>query len=132
MLPKVFNFDHTEVKQILNISSISNYNKDEYIISSGERDRNLLLIKSGKAIVEICDENKLIKVAELNSGTLIGELNFTIPIHRSAFVKAIEDCEIVKIDYSELCNLLVKNSIIANKFFLGVNKILVNRIKNTI
>ncbi|MBI9031862.1 cyclic nucleotide-binding domain-containing protein [bacterium] len=126
---KDFNFTPSEFARFEEIALQKIYQPEEIIIKEGERDRSLMIITKGKAKVVIHHNNQPKIVAKLHSGAIIGELNFTIPLHRSADVLAEEETEAIILHYKELCTLLENDETIAKKFFHGINLLLIERIK---
>ena len=123
-----FHFAEDELKKLEAISQNKIYEPEELIIKEGERDRSLLVIKSGKVKVVAYHDNNPKVVAILATGTLIGELNFTIPLHRTADVVATENTEVLIFNYDKLCELLDADDELAVKFFEGINLLLIERL----
>lgn len=125
---KKFNFTATEIEKFKDIAIQKVYQPEELIIKEGERDRSLLIITKGKVKVVVHRDNQPKTVATLPAESLIGELNFTIPLHRSADVCAMEKTEVLVFNYRDLCELLKSDNNISTKFFLGINHLLIERI----
>ena len=127
---KKFNFTDNEIKKLEKIAISRLYQPQELIIKEGERDRSLIIIENGIVEVVIHIDSQRKAVATLNSGDIIGELNFTIPLHRSADVRAVELTETLIFNYHELCKLLESDDSLAVKFFQAINLLLINKIHN--
>ncbi len=125
---KKFNFTDNEIKKLEKIAISRLYQPQELIIKEGERDRSLIIIENGIVEVVIHIDSQRKAVATLNSGDIIGELNFTIPLHRSADVRAVELTETLIFNYHELCKLLESDDSLAVKFFQAINLLLINKI----
>lgn len=129
---KKFNFNDEEWNKVQAIANYKTFQAEDLIIKEGERDRSLLIIKNGNVKVLVHHNDKPIIVATLSAGSIIGELNFTIPLHRSADVVAMDNTEVLIFNYHDLCEMLDADDNLAVKFFQGINMLLTERIYGTL
>jgi CRP-like cAMP-binding protein len=125
---KQFNFNDEDLLKFEAIAHIKAYQPEDLIIKKGEKDRSLLIIRKGKVKVLVDHDDKAKIVAKLTEGDIIGELNFTIPLHRSANVVAMDNTEVLSFHYHDLCSLLDSEAKLAEKFFHGINVLLISKI----
>lgn len=126
---KRFNFDDNELKKLADITTTKVYQPEDLIIKEGERDRSLLLVNKGIVKVVISKDGQQ-QTIPLPAGVIVGELNFTIPLHRTADVRALEETEVIIFNYHDLCQLLVSDDDLAIKLFNAINLLLIDRIHN--
>ena len=125
--------DKNELKKIDEIKQTEKYHNDELIVTLGNRNRDIMIINKGIVAILIINENgKEINVATLPEGEIIGELNFVIPVRRSANVKAINNVEICRFPYKKFTELLKTEPLIASKIFAAVNDSLAEKMMRTI
>ncbi len=122
-----------ELQKIAKIKQKEQYHHNEVIILFGDRNRDIMIINKGiAAVLIINDDGEEIHVASPAEGEIIGELNFVIPVRRSANIKAIQNVEICRFPYDELMELLRKETIIASKIFTAINDSLAEKMMRTI
>jgi CRP-like cAMP-binding protein len=124
--------DEQEFQAIQNIAKIENYANDQIIISIGERNRDILFIKSGNVQVSVNLKGKIINVTKLNQGEFFGEMNFILPLRRTANIKSNGDSVIHRYPYSELCAFLKNHNLIAAKIFCAINEFQASKLIDTL
>ncbi|ATX82416.1 cAMP-binding domain of CRP or a regulatory subunit of cAMP-dependent protein kinases [Mariprofundus ferrinatatus] len=93
-------------RSALDCITVSNFSAGEKIITEGQAGGTLEIMRSGKAKVE--DNNRYegrVILAEIESGTIFGELSFLNSKRKSADVTALEDCVVYDLkqeDFTEL------------------------------
>ena len=98
------------------------YLPQELIISAGERTRDILCIDEGEVLVYIeSEDGKPLEITRLPAGTLIGEMNFVMPTHRTAFVMAMGEVKVSSYCYHELTRILREDFDLAAKVFAALN-----------
>ncbi|MCK9335759.1 MAG: cyclic nucleotide-binding domain-containing protein [Candidatus Cloacimonetes bacterium] len=98
------------------------YLPQELIISAGERTRDILCIDEGEVLVYIeSEDGKPLEITRLPAGSLIGEMNFVMPTHRTAFVMAMGEVKVSSYRYHELTRILSKDYDLAGKLFAALN-----------
>jgi len=96
----------TSERNALNCLTITNVPANEKIITEGQAGGTLEIMRSGKAKVE--DNNRYegrVILAEIEAGTIFGELSFLNNKRRTADVTALEACVIYTLaqdDFTEL------------------------------
>ncbi|HHE39875.1 MAG TPA: cyclic nucleotide-binding domain-containing protein, partial [Candidatus Cloacimonetes bacterium] len=99
-----------------------------------ERDKNRDIFVISKGSVSICfidEEKKEKRITTLYTGETFGEINFIIPIQRTAYVKALEDVEIARFPFYELLQFLKDDVTICAKICASLNDSLAKRVVRT-
>jgi len=111
-----------EIQLISSIEVIQNYESGELLIQTNQRNRDLICINRGKVSIRIeLTGGSAQEVSQLESGNLIGEMNFVIPTRRTADVIALTEVEVSIYPYQELTALLRQNPALAAKVFTALN-----------
>jgi len=105
--------------------------RNEIIIREGEPSSDLYLIKKGKVKVTKNTKRGEKIVAFLEEGEPFGELALIDKAPRSANVIASIDCTLLKIESSELINLLDNYPDIKLKIYEKLVHLLVSRLRTT-
>ncbi|MCD4819284.1 MAG: cyclic nucleotide-binding domain-containing protein [Candidatus Cloacimonetes bacterium] len=122
-----------ELKKIAEIEQSESYKDNDPIFSLGDRNRDIMIIQKGTVAVLIINENgEEVNVASLPEREIIGELNFVIPVRRSANVKAIQNVEICRLPYDKFTELLKSELVVASKIFTAINNSLAEKLMRTI
>lgn len=119
-----------ELNKISVTSEIMTFQPGEVIVTEGDRNRDLFIIRKGFASVVLSEDIEKV-VCELHERDLIGELNFVLPVRRSATVKALTELEVIRYDYKMTMALLADNLTMAAKFFAALNDILAIKVIKT-
>ncbi|MCK5229768.1 MAG: cyclic nucleotide-binding domain-containing protein [Desulfobulbaceae bacterium] len=96
-IPGLRDFPEDEFHDMLKISKITQYDRDDYIIKENEYDNWVFFIISGK--VEVTKDNQSIKVLS-QCGDIFGEIGIIEGAGRSASVHALEKTFCLAIDAS--------------------------------
>lgn len=94
-------------RDALNCLSVSNIAAGEKIITEGQGGGTLEIMRSGKAKVE--DNNRYegrVILAEIEAGTIFGELSFLNNKRRTADVTALENCVIYTLKQADFTELM--------------------------
>lgn len=114
--------DEEEIRTVEQAKRSQVFSPQDIIISTGDRKRDILCIDEGQALVFIENEaGESIEVAILQAGSLIGEMNFVMPTHRTANVKALGEVKASIYPYYELSAILSQNCCLAYKIFAALN-----------
>lgn len=114
--------DEAEIRIVGQAKRSQTFMPQDIIISTGDRKRDILCIDEGQALVFIENEaGESIEVARLEAGSLIGEMNFVMPTHRTASVKALGEVKASIYPYHELSAILAQNYSLAYKIFAALN-----------
>lgn len=121
-----------EFDLLRDVIKIEEFHNNDAIIVIRERNRDILTILKGKVSVWDIINDKKIEMAQLEEGTIIGDMNFIIPTTRTANVSAINDVSIIRFPYKDMIAILAEYPSIANKFFAAINKGLCIKTNQTI
>lgn len=94
-------------RSALNCLTVSNVTSGKKIITEGQAGGTLEIMRSGKAKVE--DNNRYegrVILAEIEAGTIFGELSFLNNKRRSADVTALENCVIYTLAHDDFTELM--------------------------
>ncbi len=94
--------DQQGYEKILQTSELVSFKRRDTIVKEGEPGFDLFLLYSGYADVTIDKSGRRVALATFGPGDVIGEVNFLQRTKRSATVKALTDCELLKIPGSIL------------------------------
>jgi len=94
-------------RSALNCLTVSNFAAGEKIITEGQAGGTLEILRSGKAKVE--DNNRYegrVVLAELEPGTIFGELSFLNNKRKTADVSALENCVVYSLKQTDFTELM--------------------------
>lgn len=117
-----------EIKEISSIRSTEKYQKGELIFNVNDRNRDIFIIKSGLIGVQV--QQKII--AQLREGDIIGEVNFVLPVRRTASCLAIEETLLYRFVYHDVIEFIKNKPGISSKLFAAINSSLEKKLNNTI
>ncbi|TSA25960.1 cyclic nucleotide-binding domain-containing protein [bacterium] len=121
-----------EVKRVEKIAQTELYKSGSFILEERDKNRDIFVIKKGSVSICCLDEDKKEKhITTLFTGETFGEINFIIPIQRTAYVKALEDVEIARFPYYELLQFLKDDVSICAKICASLNDSLAKRVVRT-
>jgi serine/threonine protein kinase/CRP-like cAMP-binding protein len=89
--------------------TFESYEPGDLIIKEGDQSDAFYAIKSGHVLVYAGGEENPIKLAQLSPGEIFGEIAAVEGTERTASVRALSDCEILRMESSELNAMLAKN-----------------------
>ncbi|MBU4186331.1 MAG: cyclic nucleotide-binding domain-containing protein [Proteobacteria bacterium] len=114
---EIFNgLTQEEINAIISISQEVIYNKNEVIIEEFTRDSDLFVLLEGRVRVEIegshyCEaQDKKMELVLLRRGDIFGEIAFLKYTRSSAYVTAIDEIRIMRIDGEKLYELFDRNN----------------------
>ncbi|MDD2227972.1 MAG: cyclic nucleotide-binding domain-containing protein [Candidatus Cloacimonetes bacterium] len=114
--------DDDEITLLKSVTVSQSYAAEETIIQAGNRSRDIICVEKGKVSIRIDGEDgKLLEVARIDEGNLIGEMNFVIPTRRTANVIALSKVQADIFPFQELCELLKTEPTLAYKVFAALN-----------
>ncbi|MDP8315249.1 MAG: cyclic nucleotide-binding domain-containing protein [Candidatus Celaenobacter antarcticus] len=121
-----------ELKQVEKIAKKESYTSGSFILEERDKNRDIFVIKKGSVSICFIDEDKNEKyITTLFTGETFGEINFIIPVQRTAYVKALEDVEISRFPYYELLQFLKDDISICAKICASLNDSLAKRVVRT-
>lgn len=89
--------------------SFESYAPGDLIIREGDRSDAFYALQSGRVLVYTGPESSPIRLAELGAGEVFGEIAALEGHSRTASVRAMSECEILRLEGSELNALLDRN-----------------------
>jgi len=99
-----------ERRELLELFVLKKYKTGEYIITEGQKDDHLFLIKKGELRVETTNpQGKKVFLSTLSQHQFFGEISFLTGLPRTADVLAITDCEILLISKEDLETIIIKH-----------------------
>ncbi|MEM1282581.1 MAG: SulP family inorganic anion transporter, partial [Chlamydiota bacterium] len=102
--------------------------KDTIIMSEGAESESLFIIAKGKVEVFITDVKGISRRMKLlSSGTIIGEVGLMMNTPRTASVRAVEDCELLKLTRDNLEKLKKEHPIGLADLYLDIASITMER-----
>jgi len=78
----------------------------EILIQQGDKGEEMYWVVSGKLVAYKEDAGETIQLGTIQSGELVGEMSFIDHRERSAYVKAVEDAEVLVIPCSKFTKVL--------------------------
>jgi len=122
----IFNeLTNSEFKNILSICSKQTFLKSEVIYYEGSKSDDMYIFIDGILKVTL-EGNELSLITPVD---VIGEMGVFTREPRSATVSAKTDCALLKLTRVELINLFEKNSMLRNRFYLGMIINLSNKLR---
>ena len=125
-IPGLKNFPLDEFREMLKMSKISQYDRDDYIIREKEYDNRVFFIISGK--VEVTKDDQRIKVLN-QCGDIFGEISIIEGAGRSASVRTLEKtfCLALDAQFAEKIRKSERKSVLDQIFM----EILARRLRDT-
>jgi len=124
--------DENELNVVNAIATIETYKQGSFILEERHKNRDIFVILDGKVTICFLDENKKEQeITRLYSDEIFGEINFVIPVQRTAYVKALTDVKIRRYPYEKLLELMRESDVITAKIFASLNDSLAKRVVRT-
>lgn len=124
-------FSDAELGSLEGIARLETHTGSDVLFNEGDAADSLLIIKYGSVQIAQAGENNTIMLATMGTGSHFGEMSFLDGEARSATARAMEQCEIVVIEYSALRKLLDGNAVLAAKFYRALATFLCGRLRVT-
>lgn len=125
-------FTEEERARIEAISELKTIAHEGYLIRVSERDSTLFTVEDGHLDIIGYDDGKLIVVATVGPGDVIGEVSFIDDSPRSVAVKAGEgDATVRAWDKKTLSEALAFDPQLLAKFSVAMCELLVERLRDT-
>ena len=113
-----------QIKKSILLSQMHEFQKDDLIITQGEKTQNMYVVLSGEVDVVREDAGKELKIQTLGVGEVFGEVAFAGKIERTASVRANGPSEIMSIDSENIQKSLRFYPRIGKKLFENISRIL--------
>ncbi len=91
------------------------FGKGETIIQEGEPGDSMFILVSGRAVVFVQKESRLLRVGTLKAGDCFGEVSLLTGEPRSATVVAESDCSVIEVPKAPVSVLLHQNPELAER-----------------
>jgi len=119
--------------KVFELGKIKNFKSGETIIHEGEAGGNLHILVTGRAEVSKSGKEPGAKkyLADVNRGSIFGEMSVFDDAPYSATVKAREDCSVHIIKGEDFKKFLRKNPEIAYDVFCTLISLISNRLRRT-
>ena len=94
-----------------------NFETDETIIQQGEIGEEMFILLQGNVEVVINSEfvGHEVKIADLNTGDIFGEMSMIEDKPRSATIRAVDNCTVFRIHKDRFSEFITKDSTVAIK-----------------
>ncbi len=118
--------DQTELVRMLDRAELMEYRAGDYPIREGEQDNHLFIILVGKTGIykRSLNVQKLIK--ELSPGECFGEMSLIECRSRSASVKALTHCRLLRLDGDQI----IQFPDLSSKLFRNIARLLSQRLRH--
>ncbi len=124
-------FTNDDVYEILKISQNAAFKTGEFLFKENDPGNSFIIIISGNVeVFAINAHNERVKLAELFSGHIIGEVSFIDSQPRTANVIATSDVEVLLITQDMFEQLEKENISLAIKFIKEMEKLLTERLRD--
>ncbi|MEQ8275868.1 MAG: serine/threonine-protein kinase [Deltaproteobacteria bacterium] len=96
-------------KELAERFTFETYQTGDLVIREGDHSDAFYAIKSGTVRVYAGDDEEPIGLAELTAGEIFGEIAAIEGSRRTASVRAVDECELLRLEATELNAMLAKN-----------------------
>lgn len=125
-------FNEHEMKNMLEAVEVRTFPADADVFRQGEVAQAFFIINTGSVrIHQKSSDNDNLEVAVLGSGSHFGEMPFVDGEKRSATATAIEDTELLILDYGVVKSLIDRNGAMAVKIYKAIAQFLCGRLRVT-
>lgn len=135
LLSNIYLFKGLPAEEVNALTKLVEYDKikaGQNLFSEGDKATALFVVKYGTVkIVHSSPHGEEINVANLGTGSHFGEMAFVHGKPRTGSATAVEDCELLRIDYDKLTSHFEKNPKLAAHFYRSVAQFLCGRLENT-
>ncbi len=123
-------FTEAERDRIEAIGAVKRIAEGAYLIRAGEIDSTLFAIEDGHLDIIGMDDGKMIVVATVGPGDVIGEVSFIDDSPRTVSVKAGEETTLRAWDKRTLSEALAFEPQLLAKFAVAMSELLVERLRD--
>lgn len=118
--------DEQELARLLSQAELAECRAGEYPIREGEQDNHLFILLAGKAGIYKRSTGVQKMIKELGPGECFGEMSLIDCRSRSASVRAITHCRLLRLDGDQIVQLPDTSS----KLFRNIAKLLSQRLRH--
>lgn len=120
-----------EIEKIVRHCSVYTFEKNQYIIKDGEEGDQVFVLIDGFAMVEKKVDGISLKIQELQTGDVFGEMALMGHKDRQADVVSKEVCHVLEMSYKEIFNLYKKEPKIFGLLLLNVSRLMSKRLASS-
>lgn len=121
-----------ELELVTGAVSTINCGPGDEVFSQGDKARSLFIIQSGTIkIHQLAEGGESVEVTRIGAGSHFGEMSFLDGEPRSASATAVEQSEIIVIDYDKLSMIMIEHSGISVHFYRQFAIFLCGRLRIT-
>jgi CRP-like cAMP-binding protein len=102
----------------------------DVVIAAGTTDRSLYLVASGSLEIVVGDGRHQRRVREQGAGTILGEVAFFDGLPRSATVRAITPCEVLRLSPDAFEVLAARHPDLGRQILLELGRVLAVRLRH--
>ena len=122
----------TELNLVAKSAVLTSFMPGDEIFSQGDPARALYILQSGSVrIQQTTDKGDSVEVTRLGAASHFGEMSFLDGEVRSATASALEQSQVVVIDYDKLSEIMIEHSGIAVHFYRQFALFLCGRLRVT-
>jgi CRP/FNR family transcriptional regulator, cyclic AMP receptor protein len=125
-LPLFRGLEENDLAHLLKLAELIEIPTQEYAIREGEQDRNLFILLAGKAGIYKSATVGQKEIQIMSPGECFGEMSLIESRSRSASVKAITHCRLLRIDGDDIIALPE----ISSKLFRNIAVLLSRRLRH--
>jgi CRP-like cAMP-binding protein len=123
-------FTEAERDRIESIGEVKRIADGAFLIRAGEIDSTLFAVEDGHLDIVIMDEGKMVVVATVGPGDVLGEVSFIDDSPRAVSVKAGEETTVRSWDKRTLSEALAFEPQLLAKFAVALCELLVERLRD--
>jgi CRP-like cAMP-binding protein len=126
-------FDEAEVAKLAKICKVISFQPGEVIVEDDARERDLYLIKNGRAQINLSGPSAGENVGAIRKivpGQVVGELGFIDGARRSTWVVAIEEVEAIRLSWDDFSRLIQNNGQMGYKFIYNLALVIAERLRD--
>jgi SulP family sulfate permease len=101
----------------------------DVVMERGDVDRSLFLIASGKVEVVVEEGRRGRRVRELGPGSMLGEVAFFDGMPRSSTVRALTDCEVLRLGQDAFEALAARHPDLGRSLLLELGRVVALRLR---
>lgn len=135
LLKKLYLFKDLSDGEIALIEKATNkmsFGPGDEVFSQGERAKSLFVIQSGTVkIHQVTPSGDNVEITRIGMGSHFGEMSFLDSEVRSASATALEQSEILNVDYDKLSEIMIEHPGIAVHFYRQFAHFLCGRLRVT-
>ena len=112
---------------IRGVGDVIHVDSSEQLVTFGQDNSDLLILIEGS--LEVLGQNGT-HLANLEAGSVIGEISFLDSRPASATIRASEDCTVLSLDHRRVSNRLETDAKFAARFYRSVGILLAHRLRD--